>query len=45
MTTQKTNISFNIKPSDGIFRNTIIKSIGSDNMTLLQEISKDNGCY
>jgi len=35
--------SFNIKPSDGIFRNTIIKSIGSNNMTLLQQISKDNG--
>jgi hypothetical protein len=37
--------SFNIKPSDGIFRNIIIKSIGADNMTLLQEISKDDTIF
>lgn len=34
-----------IKPSDGLFRNIMIKSIGADNMTLLQEISKDNTIY
>jgi hypothetical protein len=40
-----TKTSFNIKPSDGIFRNTIIKSIGINNMTLLQEISSDNSIF
>ena len=37
--------SFNIKPSDGIFRNIIIKSIGADNMTLLQQISEDDSIF
>lgn len=41
----KTQTSFNIKPSDGIFRNVIINSIGDDNMTLLQQISSDNSIF
>lgn len=37
--------SFNIKPDDGIFKNIIIKTIGMDNMTLLQKISQDESIF
>ncbi len=40
-----TRTSFNIKPDDGIFKNIIIKTIGFDNMTLLQKLSSDDNIF
>jgi hypothetical protein len=37
-----TQLNITIKPSDKIFKNIIIKSLGDDNMILLQKISADN---